>query len=168
MGVETLPVVAQLGNRSRLAVGDEDRVVAEAVVTVRRVGDAPREHAGAAVFVAVGRERDELADITRVAARVAGERIEHPARLVAAGPARRLDTRAPVEALDLDPRVLAERPRVRLERAREARLLARVVVVRPAVLRPLVVGVERLDLPGGEQRAQLPQLALVSRGEPGC
>jgi hypothetical protein len=54
VGVHRLPLVAELGHRSLLAVRDEDRVKAEALRTVRPVGDPPFQDPGAADFVALG------------------------------------------------------------------------------------------------------------------
>ena len=62
MRVLRLPVVAELGDRALLAVGDEHRVVAEAFAAARRVGDPALERRPVPrTSLAVGRERDELA-----------------------------------------------------------------------------------------------------------
>ena len=54
--VRPLPLVAELRDGPLLAVGDEDRVVAEAFAAARLVDDAALERAGAAVLRAVGIE----------------------------------------------------------------------------------------------------------------
>src|SRR5215211_6152743 len=60
-----LPVVAQLRNGLALSRRHEDRVVAKPLVAARSVRDGAGEYSGPAKFVAVGRDRDQLADVAR-------------------------------------------------------------------------------------------------------
>jgi hypothetical protein len=77
-----------------------------------------------------------------------------------------VNARTAVEACDLEARVLAEHPRIcRPHAPAERRLRVRVFVVRLAVLRWILVGVEKLELPSREQPRQLASLVLVSRAE---
>src|SRR5437763_1976746 len=77
-----------------------------------------------------------------------------------------MHARAAVEPGDLDPRVLADHPRVRPDRPSEIRLPARVLVVRVAGLRRIIESVQQLDLPAGQRRAQLAELPRIGRAEP--
>ena len=92
--VLALPVVAELGDRPRLAARDEDRVVAEAA---RRRGararSRPRARRCRAARSPVGRERDELGDHPR--ARGSARR---PAARAARPPGRRPAPSAPSAA----------------------------------------------------------------------
>jgi hypothetical protein len=63
VGVFGLPLISELGNRPVLAVRDEDRIEAEAGRAAGLMGDSAPEDAGAAQLPAVGRDRDELADV---------------------------------------------------------------------------------------------------------
>src|SRR5262245_2109787 len=77
-----------------------------------------------------------------------------------------MHARSAVQAFDLDPRVLAERPPLRIaDAATELRFDARILVVRRAVLRRKLVRIEHVDRPTGEQTLQLARLVLVARGE---
>src|SRR5256714_15226544 len=112
MRVLCLPVVAELGHGLVLALGDEDRVEAEARFASRLGGDPAFERAGAASLFIVRAECDELADVAR-ASRAALHPLElpqHPADLVAGGAAGRVDSGAAAEAGHLDPGVLPEHP----------------------------------------------------------
>ncbi len=87
MRVRGLPLVPELGDRQRLAERDEDRVVAEAFVTTRLVGDVTLERSGRAGLRPVRRKCDELADVASTAIRGSGElreqlldRVVRPAR----------------------------------------------------------------------------------------
>ena len=60
MRIRALPVVAELGDGSVFAGGDEDRVVAEALVAAPLRRDGPRQGPGTAALLAVRAERDEL------------------------------------------------------------------------------------------------------------
>src|SRR5262245_35468810 len=166
--VGELPRVPELGHRARLAGGDEDRVVAEPLAPARRVRDPALERPPAAELGAVRAERDELADVAR-APRVAlhpRERLEQPPDLVAGREPRGADSRPAVEAVDLDPGVLAEHPRPLVdERPPVRRLPARVVGVRVPDLGRVRVGGEQLDLPAGKRGPQLVELVRVPRGE---
>jgi hypothetical protein len=85
----------------------------------------------------------------------------------AAGEAGRPDARRAVEPGDLEPRVLAQDPRTRLDRAAVLGLRLRVLVVGVARLGRIVVRLERLDPPLRERRPELAELAGVLRREPG-
>src|SRR5947209_1570860 len=127
VGVARLPVVAELGDGLLLAARDEHRIEPESFGPSRLVGDATVDGSGAAKLAAVGRKRDELADVTRAAPLVVTERVQHPADLVACGAASRAHAGAAVEPVDLDPRVLSEHPRVGgSDLAPEPRLRSRV------------------------------------------
>src|SRR5207248_1065442 len=84
---------------------------------------------------------------------------------IAAAEAGRMHTRAAVQTVDFDAGVLADQPRVGLERAAEERLRARVLVVGLAFRGRIRVGAEELDLPPRERGAQLSELPLVGRAE---
>src|SRR5439155_24622384 len=81
--------------------------------------------------------------------------------------ARGQDARAAAEAVHFEPRVLRQHPGVGVVVA-ESRLRGRVLVVRRACLRRIVVTVERLDRPAGEQRLELPRLVRVAGTEDGA
>src|SRR5262245_47136776 len=165
MRVCPFPHVAELCDGSPLARWHEDRVVPEALASARLVPDAALEHAGAPMLLPVGRERDQLAHVPRSALRDAVQLGEQPPdRIVAAEPPR-VDTGAPVEAVDLETRVLADHPGVGRDRAPEVRLRPRVLVVGLAHLGRVVAGAEQLDPPTRQCCAQLAQLALVGRAE---
>src|SRR2546423_15671077 len=137
MGMLRFPLVAELCDRAVLAVGDEDRVEAEALRPARLVGDPSRQRAGTAKLVALRRQRDELADVACVAPVPLDpfELAQQPPHLVTGGAARRLHARTAAEPCDLDAGVLAEHPGIRRsDGATEHRLAARVVVVRLAHL----------------------------------
>src|SRR5919108_2352018 len=111
-----LPVVAERGDRALIAVGDEDRVVAEALAAARLVRNASRQRACAPKLRLLGRQGDELAHVARAPARTldAPELGEQPADgIVPAGPGR-CDAGAAAEPLHLDAGVLAEHPGIRL------------------------------------------------------
>src|SRR5688572_31291989 len=127
-----LPVVPELGDGARLAVGHEDRVVAEALAPARLERDRALDGGGAAKRLALRRERDELAHVARAPVLDALQRVEQRGHPVVR-PTRRLDPGPSAERGDLDPRVLAEHPVGRVPTA-EARLAERVVVVGLALL----------------------------------
>ena len=117
----------------------------------------PSSTPDAAHLATVGCKRDELRDVARAASLDAVELTEQlrdrgrALRCVA----RRVEPRAAVERLDLDARVLADRPASRRADARPKPAFAeRVLVVRLAGLVGPALGVERLDRPAGEQRAR--------------
>src|SRR5262245_13004544 len=163
--VLAFPVIAELGHRPLLALGNEDRVVAEPFGAAWFVPDPPLEDAGAAAL-AVRPQRDELADASRPPPlsldplELLQQPLDRPARSEPCG----LDSRTASEAIDLDPGVLAEHKRGRLEPEGELRLRPRVLVVGRAGLGRIVVRVERLQLPA-ERGPQLAELAGVLRGE---
>src|SRR5204862_6299469 len=110
-----LPLVAELGDRASLAVGDEDRVVAEARGTPSLLADAALEHPRASELLEARREADELAHVPcsprlSFGSGELGQEFGDVLLVarVAARIARRTDSRAPGETLDLEPRVLAE------------------------------------------------------------
>src|SRR5512144_2137215 len=115
MGMIPFPVVAELGDRSVLAVRDEHRVEAEALAAAKLLGDPAFEDPPAALLGPVRRERDELADVARAppVALDAFELFQRALRFTAGRPPGRQHARAAAEAFDLDARVLAERPAIR-------------------------------------------------------
>src|SRR5258708_5239463 len=114
MRILALPAVPQFRDGPLLAVGDEDRVVAEALAATRPVDDRPLEDAGAAKLFALRRQRDELGDVARPPVVDALQCVEHRTDGVGAAEARRLDAGAAPEPVHLDARVLAEHPRGRV------------------------------------------------------
>jgi hypothetical protein len=164
VGVERLPLVSELRDGSLLAIGHEDRVVAETLRPAGLLGDASPENARAAQFPAVGCDQDELADVARRAVLDALELAQQLLVRLGALPsvARRANAGPAPQSLDLEPGVFAERPRVGRP---EERLRARVLVVRLAGLERIVSCVEQLELPVGQQRGELPQLVPVLRAE---
>src|SRR5437870_3112700 len=170
MRVLVLPSVAELGDRARLAVGDEHRVVAEAFRAARRVGDPTLEHARPAYLASVGCERDELRDIARAPVADTLELAEELGDRGCAlgGVARRVQTGASGERMHLDARVLADRPALCVgERAAELRFRAGVLDVRLAGLVGPAIGVERLDRPSGKQELELARLVGIARRKDG-
>ncbi len=122
----------------------------------------PREHAGAAALLPVGRERDELAHVVRAPVVDAVERGEDLLDVPPLCPARGLHPRPFTERRHLDPRVVRQHPAV--GRAREPpveRLDPRVVDVGRAVLRGEVPTRQLIELPAGEERIELLQLVRV-------
>src|SRR6187549_3375378 len=111
MRVRPLPDIAQLGDRPLLAGGDEDRVVAEALVAATPRRHRPLEDPGPASLLPHRAERDELADVAGLAIVDAVEIGEKLCDAVA-GPAGRCDSGPAAERRDLDPGVLAEDPLV--------------------------------------------------------
>ena len=73
-----------------LAVGDEDRVVAESLGPARLRGDPALEQPGAAGLLAVRRDRDQLADVAGAPVGGGSERGEQSADRVAAQRAERI------------------------------------------------------------------------------
>src|SRR4051794_9262907 len=168
MRVPSLPFVAELGHGLRLSLRDEDRIEAEARRPARLARDPPVERAGPAQLPAVRSKCDELADVARVAAVAFDpfELAEHPAHLVAGGPARRAHAGTAVEARDFDARVLAKHPDIgRCVRAAERRLRARVVVVRLAGLGRVVGGGDTPHLPTRQGPLVFSRLVRVPGGE---
>src|SRR4051794_12608301 len=166
MRVLVLPRVAELCDCPLFAVGNEDRVVAEALAAARLRRDAPFEDPGASGLAAVRRDRDELGDVTRapvIGSPELAEQLRDRGRALRCV-ARRVQPRAAVERGDFDAGVLADRPTARALVA-EPRLDARVVDVRLASLGRIVVRVERLDRPAGEQLLELARLVRVTRAE---
>jgi hypothetical protein len=161
MRVLRLPLVAELGDRPLLALGDEDRVETEALGAPPLVDDAALEDAGASEPLSRRRERDQLADIAGSPVLDSLELSQQPLDVLAACEARRLDAGPAAEPVHLETGVLAEDPRRRLDRAAELGLGSRVLVVRRSGFRGILVGVERLDLPTLERAAELAQLPWV-------
>ena len=118
VGVSPLPVVAELGDRAVLAVGDEDRVEAEALRSRRRRGRSPRR---ASPRATTSRPSSATATMTQTyrarRSSSVGQRLEHAADRIAGRPARGQHARAPVERDRLDAGVLADRPGVQPARA---------------------------------------------------
>ncbi len=119
-----------------------------------------------------GEMADELADVAAAPALALHslERREQPPDRVVAAEPRRLEPGRAAEAVDLDPRVLADHPRVRVaHRAAVERLRTRVLVVVRAGLapdsRPRRAG--RSRQPGSSRaRARAPCSGSASRGRP--
>ena len=119
------------------------------------------------MLAAVGVDRDEVAGVARSAVTAVGEGAEQLLDVPALCPARRLDAGAAAERGDLDPRVVREHPAPRRpDEAPVARLDARVVEERQAVLLRIVARAEELELPVREERAELVELVRV-RGADG-
>jgi hypothetical protein len=117
VAVLALPAVAELGDRARLADGNEHRVVAEATRPPSLAGDPAVEDSPAAELHPFRREEDELADVARgaVGALGSGQLREELADVVLVGCARpgeacRADPGGASEALGLEPGVLAQDP----------------------------------------------------------
>ena len=117
--------------------GHEDRVVAESLGAARlRRRSRPASVPVPRSSSQLRREAHELGDVARAAAvaRDAGELLEQPRDVLLVGRVRprvagRADPGPPAEPVDLEPRVLADRPAVgRIDGAPERRLRARVLV----------------------------------------
>jgi hypothetical protein len=149
--VAFLPLVAELRDGPLLSVGDEDRIEAEALRASWFVRDAAFEHAGAADLVGRGTERHELADVPRPPAFSldAVELAQQTLDMLPARETRRRDPRCAAQPVDLEPRILAEDPRRRIDRPPEVRLRPSVLVVGRPVLRRVFVGLQGLDRPAG-------------------
>jgi hypothetical protein len=166
VGVPALPIVAELSDRALLAVGNEDRVEAEAAGAARLRADPALEHARSADLAAVGRDRDELADVARSTIGNPGERLEDPLDVAPLRPAGGLDAGAAAERDDLEPGVLAQDPLPRrADGASVECLRARVLAERLTGLRRVLGGVEERDRPARKRRPELAELVLVLRGE---
>src|SRR6266540_6331094 len=167
VGVLDLPVVAELGHGLRLPFRDEDRVVAEALAAARLRRDRALERA-AAPELPCRRQANELAAVARAAVlhtlELGEKLLDVMTRL---RPARGVDSGAPAERVDLDPRVLPEDPRLRLERPADQGLRTRVLVVRLTLLGRGLGRVEPLDPPARERPLELACLVLVSGRELG-
>src|SRR5437763_4665106 len=161
-----LPVVSQLRHRPLLASGNENRVVTEALVAARLVCDPALERPGATQLAAVGREEDELGDVARATVLAPFELAEElrDRRRTLGRVTRREHPRPPAERFHLEPGVLRKHPAAGVL-ATESRLERRVVVVRRAGLRRVVVAIQRLDRPAGQQRLELPRLVRVAGAE---
>src|SRR5690242_17482474 len=112
MRMLVLPRVAELRDGLRLAVGDEDRVVAKPAGAARLQRDRAVRDAGSAELRPVRRNRDELGD---VACTPVCDTVELAEELRDRGRtfrcvARGVQARASAERGDLDPGVLADRP----------------------------------------------------------
>src|SRR5204863_3998747 len=127
-----LPLVAELRDRLLVTGGYEDGVVPEAGGASLFARDLALEHALHHELASVRRDGDDRRDHARAAVRlVAQARAETRRALPRRRPARRQRTGRAAERIALDPRVLAERPRVRRRRdPPRARLQPRVLLVR--------------------------------------
>src|SRR5436305_3608743 len=137
MRVLRLPRVTELGDGALLALGDEDRVVAEASAATRLGRDPSLENARTAQLFTVWSDRDELGHVARTAI---VDPFELPQELrdcrrTLGCVARGLDAGPATERRDLEAGVLADRPAVGNARAAECRLDLGVAVVRVARLR---------------------------------
>src|SRR5438552_887466 len=91
MRVRTLPLVAELCDRSGLALGDEDRVVAESACAPGLEGDLSLEDADGVDLAAVRADCDQVRDHLRTSVGLVVEPLEEGELLPAGiGPARRL------------------------------------------------------------------------------
>src|SRR5581483_6538522 len=163
-----LPPVPELRDRSLLAVGDEDRVVAEALASGRPFGDAALERAPAPQLAPVRREEDELRHVACAALLESlelAQELRHRRRALGCV-ARREDAGPAAERVDLEPRVLCENP-ARLVRTAERGFDPCVLVVRCPRLRRVVIAFERLDRPAGQEVLELTRLVRVPRAEDG-
>src|SRR5256714_2154864 len=169
MGMNAFPVVTELRDLPVVAVGNEDRVIAEARVAAAFGRQLAREYAAHVDLVAARRERDDLGDHPRAPVLLAGEPLEQRVGLIALRrPAGGVQAGAPVQGVALDAGVLAEHPDVgRCKGTAEPGLDPRVLLVRLAGLGRPVVGRERIELPTGQTLAQLLELVRVLRGENG-
>ncbi len=165
MRVLGLPLVAELGDRTRLAAGHENGVVPEPFLAATRLRDLAVETPRCAQLRPSGREHDQLAHVASPPILDTCELAEQPRNPIRR-PARRLDARTTAERGHLDPRVLARDPLVRPSvQTAVARLDSRVVDERPAVLDRLSRRVEELDLPRGKRASELSELVRVARRE---
>jgi hypothetical protein len=139
------------------AHGDEDRVVAEALVAARLDGDPAVEDAGAAQLLAGRRQCDQFADVAGAAAVAldVAELAEQAPDWIVAAKARRTDPRRAGEALDLEPGILAEHPGLACELGPVLRLGESVLVVRGALLGRIAARVQQLEPPVAEHARQL-------------
>src|SRR5262249_37091422 len=150
--VPLLPRVPELRDGSLLARRDEDRVVAEPLGAARLLGDPAVERPGAAMRLPLRGDRDQLADVARLAVGPARARPEQPPDRVVWPPSR-LDSRTPTERGPLDPRVLAQHPVFgRPDLAAVARLRPRVLLVGRAALRGEVICLQEADRPARKRR----------------
>ena len=149
-------------------VGDEDRVVAEALVAAALLAIVALENPGAAQLRAFRAERDELADVAGAAVVDAvelGEQLPTPSL----GPARRLRFRAapPSAATSIPESSPSTHSSGGADVAAEARLRARVLVVRLAVLgRKVALGSSSSSSQPGSAARSSSQLVRVPRREP--
>jgi hypothetical protein len=97
-----LPGVAELGDRSVFACGDEDRIEAEPLGAARLVADAALEDAGAAQLLPLRREGNELADVAGSSSLEAHELSQQPFDVHAAREAGGLDPGRTAQAFDLE------------------------------------------------------------------
>ena len=137
MRVLGLPLVAELCDGALFAVRDEDRVEAEAFLATRLFGDPALEDARAAELRALGRQRDELADVARASASgsAPSRRLEHPFHVRASCPLADFRPGAPPSRATSVPES-SPSPRVcRADLAPETGLRQRVLEVGLAFLR---------------------------------
>ena len=168
MRVLGLPGVTELGNCLLFAVRNEHGVVPEAPGAAWRARDPALETPGAAHLTSVRRKRDELRDVARTPVAHTVELVEQlrDRRRTFGCVARRVETRPPVERLDLDPGILADRPAVAIGvRTTEARLPERVLVVGLPRLGGPTVDLQRIDRPARQEQLELARLVAVARCE---
>src|SRR5205823_12246917 len=167
--MNALPFVTELRDCPVVAVGNEDRVVAEARGAAAFGRELAFEHAAHVYVVAAGRKRHDLGDHARAPVLLAGEPLEQRVGLIALRrPAGGVQAGRPVEGVALDAGILAEHPDVgRRAGTAEPGLDPRILLVRLAGLGRPVVGREGSELPTGQSFAQLLELVRVLRGEQG-
>src|ERR1700758_3638413 len=114
MGVLSLPRIPQFRHRPLLALRNEDRVVAEALASGRRLRDPSLERARAAKLASVRGEEDELRDVAGAAILDALELAEElrDSRRSFRRVTRGEDAGPAAEGLHLEARVLRQHPAV--------------------------------------------------------
>src|SRR6266568_4907427 len=159
-----LPGVAEFSNCLCLALGDEHRVVAEALAASAFRRHRPLQRPRASNLLALGREANELAHVLRPPVLDPLQLTQQPVD-AAPGfpPAGGVDARPPAERHRLDTRVLAEDPLAGPRFQPMARLRERVLVVRRSVFLD-VVRKER-DRPVRRRGCQLLPLVLLGGDE---
>ena len=95
--VASLPRVAELGDRARLALRDEHGIEAKAFLSGGCPGNRPLEHTTRDGLPAIGCDRDDHADVARLAIVVPVERLEHAPDRVARRPAGSVNPRRAAE-----------------------------------------------------------------------
>jgi hypothetical protein len=112
MRVQPFPVVAELRDCPVVALGDEDRVVAEPRLAAALPRELAFEHAANVDLLSARRKRDDLRDHACAPLVLTGEVVEEGVGLVALRrPARRPHSGAAVERVDLDAGVLSDHAR---------------------------------------------------------
>ena len=164
MRVLRLPRVAELGDVRVSPSGTKTGSKPKPWSPAGASAIAPFEHAGAAELGALGRERDELADIARARDRLAstaasGFSTWRPSAHAPSAP------RATAERCDLDPGVVREHPAVRRADAAAEAALMRALSTSLAVLRREVPATSSSSSQSGKSARELVELVRVARAE---